>query len=258
MEAAGLMRPLIFGWYPVVWEELLIWRRRFWLYFTVYMLSPLIFLLSFGYGAGQRFRLLVPGGLSYLEFLVPGVVALTIFNNGIGSVTVRLFYHRLHFKSFEAYRLAPMAEAVLWLGYTLAGALRGLLSGSIVLALALLLVPDFRFSFTGLPWLMACAFAAGACGGFLGLCLRSFDDQTLVSEFIVVPMTFLCGTLVPLERLPGALQHLVWFLPLTPATQVVRASLTGNPVPWPAVALLAGWTLLFALLGVWRLRRNEE
>lgn len=252
------MRQVVFGWYPVVWEELLIWRRRFWLYFTVYMLSPLIFLLSFGYGAGQRFRLLMPGELSYLEFLVPGVVALSIFNNGITSVTVRLFYNRLHFKSFDAYRLAPMAAASLWLGYTLAGALRGLLSGSIVLALALLLVPGFRFSFAGLPWLVACAFAAGAFGVFLGLSLRSFDDQTLISEFIVVPMTFLCGTLIPLERLPGVLQHLVWLLPLTPATAVLRAGFTGNLVPWPAVGLLAGWAGLFLLLGLWQLKRSEE
>ncbi|MGQ9512914.1 ABC transporter permease [Thermodesulfitimonas sp.] len=252
------MRQVVFGWYPVVWEELLTWRRRFWLYFTVYMLSPLVFLLSFGYGAGQRLKLFMPGGLSYLEFLVPGVVALAVFNNGISSVTVRLFYNRLQFKSFDAYRLAPLAGTALWLGYTLAGALRGLLSGSIVLALALLFVPGFRFSFAGLLWLVACAFAAGAFGVFLGLSLRSFDDQTLISEFIVVPMTFLCGTLVPLERLPGALQYLVWFLPLTPATAVLRASFTGNPVPWPAVGLLAGWTLLFAALGLWRLKRNEE
>jgi ABC-type uncharacterized transport system permease subunit len=50
---------------------------------------------------------------------------------------------------------------------------------------------------------------------FIGLCLRSFDDQALVSEFIFVPVTFLSGTLIPVERLPGFLQHVVWFFPLT-------------------------------------------
>ncbi|MBC7092994.1 ABC transporter permease [Candidatus Bipolaricaulota bacterium] len=252
------MRALFFGWHPIVWEEMVYWRRRFWLYLVTYTLSPLIFLLTFGFGVGQRLKMLMPGGMSYLEFLVPGVVALAVFNNGVTSVTVRMFYNRLHFKSFEAYRLAPISDVAVWLGYTVSGALRGLLAGSIVLGLALLLVPGFRAAPAGLAWLAAVAFACGAFGVFLGLCLRSFDDQTVVSEFIIVPMTFLCGTLIPLERLPGILQHLVWLLPLTPATQVLRAGLAGGPVPWPAVGLLAGWTGLFLGLGMWRLGRRED
>ncbi|MBC7334865.1 MAG: ABC transporter, partial [Clostridia bacterium] len=92
------MRVLLFGWYPIVWEEMVYWRRRFWIYLAVYTLSPLIFLLTFGFGVGQRLKMLMPGGISYLEFLVPGMVALAVFNNGITSVTVRMFDNRLHFK----------------------------------------------------------------------------------------------------------------------------------------------------------------
>jgi len=251
------MRCLLLGWYPIVWEEMVYWRRRFWLYLATYTLSPLIFLLTFGFGVGQRLKLLVPGGMSYLEFLVPGIVALAVFNNGVTAVTVRMFYNRLHLKTFEAYRLAPISDTAVWLGYTVSGALRGLLAGSIVLGLALLLVPGFRAAPAGLAWLAAVAFACGAFGVFLGLCLRSFDDQTVINEFVIVPMTFLCGTLIPLERLPGALQHLVWFLPLTPATAVLRASFIGGGLSWEAVGLLAGWTALFWALAMWQLGRRE-
>ncbi|RJX21155.1 MAG: ABC transporter [Ammonifex sp.] len=252
------MRELFFGWYPIIWEEMVYWRRRFWLYLAVYMLSPLIFLLTFGYGVGQRLTMLMPGGVSYLEFLVPGVVALAVFNNGITSVTVRMFYNRLHFKSFEAYRLAPVGNLAVWLGFAVSGTFRGLLAGGIVLGLVLILVPGFACAPAGLLWLVAVAFSCGAFGVFLGLCLRSFDDQTVISEFVIVPMTFLCGTLIPLERLPGALQELVWFLPLTPAAEVLRAGFTGGPVSLPAVELLAGWTVLFFVLGIWRLNCREE
>ncbi|MEW6171512.1 MAG: ABC transporter permease [Bacillota bacterium] len=252
------MRALFWGWFPILWEEMVVWRRRFWLYIATYVLSPLIFLLSFGFGVGGRLRGLLPGGMSYAEFLVPGVVALAVFNNGITAVTVRLFYNRLHFKSFEAYRLAPVNDFAVWFGYALTGALRGLLAGGMVLGSALFLVPGLRVAPAGWPCLVALAFFAGTCGVFLGLCLRSFDDQTVISEFFVVPLTFLCGTLVPLDRLPAALQHLVWLLPLTPATSVVRAGFTGQPVPWVEVMALGGWTLFFAALGLWRLKRNEE
>ncbi|MGQ5711432.1 ABC transporter permease [Desulforudis sp. DRI-14] len=252
------MRELFSGWYPIVWEEMVYWRRRFWLYLAVYTLSPLIFLLTFGFGVGQRLKMLVPGGMAYLEFLVPGVVALAVFNNGVTSVTVRMFYNRLHFKSFEAYRLAPVENFTVWLGYTLSGALRGLLAGGIVLGLVLLFVPGFRPAPAGIPWLLAVAFSCGAFGVFLGLCLRSFDDQTMISEFVIVPMTFLCGTLIPLERLPEVPQHLVWFLPLTPATQVLRDALTGGMPSWTVVGLLAGWTGIFFALGMWQLGRRED
>lgn len=252
------MGDALLAWYPIVWEEMVYWRRRFWLYLATYMLSPLIFLLSFGFGVGQRLKMLVPGGMSYLEFLVPGVVALAVFNNGVTSVTVRMFYNRLHFKSFEAYRLAPISNFAVWLGYTISGMFRGLLAGCIVLGLVLLAVPGFRPAPAVLLGLAAVAFFCGAFGVLLGLCLRSFDDQTVISEFIIVPMTFLCGTLIPLERLPGVLQHLVWLLPLTPATEVLRASFAGALLPWKAVGLVAGWTVLFFALGIWRLNCREE
>jgi ABC-type multidrug transport system permease subunit len=252
------MRDALLAWYPIVWEEMVYWRRRFWLYLAVYTLSPLIFLLTFGFGVGQRLKMLVPGGMSCLEFLVPGVVALAVFNNGITSVTVRMFYNRLHFKSFEAYRLAPVGNFAVWLGFAISGTFRGLLAGGIVLGLVLILVPGFHLAPAGLLWLAAAAFSCGAFGVFLGLCLRSFDDQTVISEFVIVPMTFLCGTLVPLARLPGVLQGLVWLLPLTPATEVLRASFAGAPLPWKAVGLVAGWTVLFFVLGIWRLNCHEE
>ncbi|MBC7348312.1 MAG: ABC transporter permease, partial [Clostridia bacterium] len=199
------MRALLFGWYPIVWEEMVYWRRRFWIYLAVYTLSPLIFLLTFGFGVGQRLKMLMPGGISYLEFLVPGMVALAVFNNGITSVTVRMFDNRLHFKSFEAYRLAPIGDLAVWLGYSVSGTFRGLLAGCIVLGLVLLVAPGYRLPVAGLLWLPVVAFFCGAFGVLLGLCLRSFDDQAVINEFVIVPMTFLCGTLIPLERLPGVL-----------------------------------------------------
>lgn len=85
---------LLPSWLPIVWEEFITWRNKFWMYIVIYMLSPLIFLLSFGMGVGQRMKMMMPGGMSYLEFLVPGVVALALFNNGMTSVMTRMYYSR--------------------------------------------------------------------------------------------------------------------------------------------------------------------
>ena len=242
------------SWYPIIWEEIISWRSKFWLYLATYMLSPLLFLLSFGFGVGRRLQIIMPGGMSYLDFLVPGVVALALFNNGVTSVTIRMFYARLFWQSFESYRLAPVSNISLCLGYTLAGAMRGLFAGLVVLVVVFLLVPSLRLNGNFAVAMLLASFCFGAFGVLIGLCLRSFDDQTLVSEFIFVPVTFLSGTLIPVERLPGFLQHLVWLFPLTPAAELLRAALAGNGLNGQLTAVLGGWTVVFFALGWLKLK----
>lgn len=256
-HAGGPARVAFFPpcWYPIIWEELVYWRSKFWLYLATYMLSPLIFLISFGFGVGRRLQVIMPDGMSYLEFLVPGVVALALFNSGVTSVTVRMFYTRLHFQSFEAYRLAPVSNFSLCLGYTLAGAMRGLLAGLIVLVMVFLMVPKLNLNWDFFWAMLLVSLCCGALGVLIGLWLRSFDDQALVGEFILVPMTFLSGTLIPVERLPVFLQHFVWLFPLTPATQLLRSTLTAAGADAGQAVLVGGWTLALFLLGWWRLKK---
>ncbi len=220
----------------------------------MYMLSPVIFLLSFGFGVGRWMRMAMPGGISYLEFLIPGVVALTLFNNGVTSVIIRMFYTRIHFQTFESYRLAPIGEISLCIGYTLAGAMRGLIAGLITTAMAFMFIPALKLKWAFFWAMLLVSFCFGAMGVFIGLCLRSFDDHALVSEFILVPMTFLSGTLIPIERLPGFLQDCVWLFPLTPAAQLLRSTLSVRGVDAGQAALVGVWGLAFFLLGWWRLK----
>ena len=248
--------PVLPAWLPIVWEELITWRNKFWMYIVSYMFSPLIFLLSFGMGVGQRIKMIMPHGMSYLEFLVPGVVALALFNNGMTSVMTRMYYSRIHFKSFDSYRLAPAGNLSIWLGYTLGGMMRGLLSGLIVLIVINFIAP-LRLSpaFFGAVLLTAFCFASFAV--MLGLLIRTFDDQALINELILVPVTYLSGTLIPVERIPDLLQPLVWCFPLTPAAQLLRSALAGTGVSMNLVLLLIGWIALFFLLGLYRLNKMD-
>lgn len=244
--------------YAIIWEELVYWRRRFWLYLATYMLSPLIFLLSFGFGVGRRLQMIMPGGMSYLEFLVPGVVALALFNNGVTSVTARMFYTRLHFQSFEAYRLAPVGTLHLWFGYAVAGTLRGFLAGMIVLGMVLLIVGSIQLNWLCFSAMLLASFCFGSLGVLIGLWLRSFDDHTLIGELVLMPMTFLSGTLIPVERLPDFLQHCVWLFPLTPVTILLRSTMNGAGPDWVAAALVGAWLCIFCLLGWLRLKKLSD
>ncbi|MDD2360877.1 MAG: ABC transporter permease [Syntrophaceticus schinkii] len=247
---------LLPSWLPIVWEEFITWRNKFWMYIISYMLSPLIFLLSFGMGVGQRMKMMMPGGMSYLEFLVPGVVALALFNNGMTSVMTRMYYSRIHYKSFDSYRLAPAGNLSIWLGYTLGGMMRGLASGLIVILVISFIVPlRVNPAFFGAVLLTAFCFASFAV--MLSLFMRTFDDQALINELILIPVTYLSGTLVPVERLPELLQPIVWCFPLTPAAKLLRSTLAGTGVSLQLVLLLVGWIVLFFILGLYRLNKMD-
>lgn len=247
---------LLPSWLPIVWEEFITWRKKFWMYIVIYMLSPLIFLVSFGMGVGQRMKMVMPGGVSYLEFLIPGVVALALFNNGMTSVMTRMYYSRIHDKSFESYRLAPTGNFSLWLGYTLSGMMRGLISGLIVLLVISFLAPlRLNPAFFGAVLLTSFCFASFAV--MLGLFIRNFDDQALVNELILVPVTYLSGTLIPVERLPELLRPVIWCFPLTPASQLLRSTLAGTGFSLKLVLLLVGWIVLFFMLGLNRLYKMD-
>lgn len=248
---------LIPVWYPIVWEELVQWRRKFWLYLATYMLSPVIFLVSFGFGAGRRFGMVMPGETSYLEFLVPGVVALAVFNNGVTSVTMRMFYNRIHFQTFETYRLAPMGPLALWSGYAVSGTMRGFLAGLIVLGIVKLVVPGVHPNLSFLGSMLLASFCFGTLGVLIGLYLRSFDDQSLISEFVLVPITFLSGTLIPVERLPPLLRECMWVSPLTPVATLLRSDLAKSCPSWELMAFIGGWSFAFFLAGWLRLRQQD-
>ncbi len=151
----------------------------------------------------------------------------------------------------------PVGTFSLWLGYTLAGMLRGLLAGLVVLGMVLLLVPSLHLSWGFFGSMVLASFCFGSLGVLIGLLLRSFDDQALASEFFLVPMTFLSGTLIPVERLPGLLQKLVWLFPLTPAAQLLRATLAGAGFPWESAVLVVAWTLFFFFAGWLRLCNSD-
>jgi ABC-2 type transport system permease protein len=87
--------------------------------------------------------------------------------------------------------------------------------------------------------------------------MRTFDDQALINELILIPVTYLSGTLVPVERLPELLQPIVWCFPLTPAAKLLRSTLAGTGVSLQLVLLLVGWIVLFFILGLYRLNKMD-
>ena len=78
----------------------------------------------------------------------------------------------------------------------------------------------------------------------------------LFSSLVIMPMTFMCGTLFSVEALPDAVGYAVWVLPLTHASEMVRSFALGWEIPWVSVVVMLVYLAAFYLLD-WYLIKNK-
>ena len=115
-------------------------RERFSKFVSSALVSPLLFLTAFGWGLGRRLQM---DGLSYLDFVVPGIVAIAAMTGSFSGVAINLNMSRLYLKTFDAYRTSPVHPMSIVIGYTIAGIFRGLVSSLGVLWLDSCLAPIY-------------------------------------------------------------------------------------------------------------------
>ena len=192
------LRTLLADTLTVFWGDWLDLRVRIPQVAASGLVSPLIYILAFGLGLGSSLdRVSTPtAGDTYLEFILPGMVALSSMVISFGGTTFSICGERLFSKTFEEMLLYPIHPLALHLGKMLAGIVRGLMTASAVILVAVL--------FTGKIWsfinplffllvILNCAVFAGL-GVIVGLNVKSLESVGLFNNFLIVPMSFLGGT----------------------------------------------------------------
>ena len=211
------------GWTAVYFREMLILRRRLSRLIGAWSVSPLLYLIAFGYAMGKGITI---QGHSYLEFLLPGLVAMTSMTQAfaIGSeINIARFYWHI----FEEFQTAPISSAAYVLGEVLAGMTRALLAGCVILVLGALF--GVVLSYNGLVWLafLLNSFIFSSLAVGFAMLVKSHADQAMVNSFVITPMAFLGGTFFPIDHLPHWAQKILYLLPLTHAADAIRASSFG-------------------------------
>ena len=242
------------GMLAIYQRELLILRKRFFRQLASMSVGPLLYLVAFGLGMGQG---LMVDSHSYLEFLIPGLVAMSsmIQAFAIGSeINIARFYWHI----FEEFQAAPIGNISYVTGEVLAGITRALFSVSIVLSIAALsgIVLSYNFYFWLAVTLNSFIFASLAVG--LAMLVKSHADQVLLTNFFITPMAFLGGTFFPVNRMPEWVQHILSFLPLTHAAKAIRAAAFGDPPPFSSYFLLATIGAALFVLAFYSVNRARE
>ncbi len=240
---------MIRGWTAVYLRELFILRRRLAKLIPSWSVSPLLYLIAFGYAVGRHVAV---GNHSYLEFLIPGLVAMASMTQAF-AISSEINIARFYWYIFDEFQSAPISNLAYVLGEVLAGMTRAFLAGLVILILGACfgVVLSYNPLFWAALLLNSFVFASLAVGCAMNV--RSHADQTLLTNFIITPMAFLGGTFFPLSQLPGWGQNLLQLLPLTHAAHAVRAAAFNDPAQAVDYLVLTGvgcLCFLFAILSV--------
>lgn len=247
----------------IFWGEWLDLRARIAQIAATGLISPLIYIFAFGLGLGSSLDRLSkpPMGDSYLEFILPGMVALSSMTISFGGTTFSICGDRLFTKTFEELLLLPIHPLSLYLGKMGAGILRGLMTSSAVILVAIIFtgkVTSFLHPLFILILLLNCAVFAGL-GVIIGLRVQSLEAVGLYNNFLIVPMSFLGGTFFDPANLPPLLKTVVYILPLTYTCIGLRtAAYNLEQFPWYAVVILLAVAVLLALIGAHQFSHQKD
>jgi len=188
--------------------------------------QPLLFLVALGFGFGPVFQRAGQG--NYIQFLAPGVMAMTVLFSGIFN-GIELIWDR-QFGFLKETLVAPVPRVTIMIGRTLGGATTSLMQGLIVAAACL--VVGFRPSggmavAGGLAFMVLIAVMFTALGTAIASLLSDFQGFQMIMNFLVMPIFFLSGALFPLTGLPRALDLVARIDPLSYGVDGLRGSMTG-------------------------------
>jgi len=238
--------------YNILWADLVTLKRHWSRYLITTLISPLLYLVAFGWGLGRGINL---NGTSYLEFVIPGIIALTAMTTSFNGASTRLNVDRLYYKSFDECLMAPIRLSSMLLGKAMIGVVRGLLSSFVFIAVAMLIAPAIHIGPTFLLALFLTCLTFAFLGVLAALLARSHEDMATFSSLILMPMTFLGGTFFALSQVPTGLKYALYALPLTHSSLFLRASALDQPLPWGSLFVLLIFFAMFLMGGMIALRK---
>lgn len=188
--------------------------------------QPLLYLVALGFGLGPVFQKAGQG--SYVQFVAPGVIAMTVLFSSVFS-GIGLLWDR-QFGFLKETLVAPVPRIQIMLGRTLGAATVAVLQGLLVVVVCF--IAGFRVhNLLTVPLalvfmaLIACVFAA--LGTAIGSALENMQGFQLIMNFLVMPIFFLSGALYPLNNLPRAFSIVTSLDPLTYGVDALRTTLIG-------------------------------
>ncbi|WP_163339014.1 ABC transporter permease [Desulfopila sp. IMCC35008] len=160
-----------------------------------------LYFVIFGSFIGSQLREIE--GYSYMAFIAPGLIMMSIITNSYTN-TVSSFFSAKFQRNIEELLVSPTPNWVIILGYVSGGMVRGLSVGLLVSLVSLVFIrlPIHSIFYTALFGLLT-SFVFALAGMINGVFARKFDDISIIPTFVITPLTYLGGVFYSLSLLPG-------------------------------------------------------
>jgi ABC-2 type transport system permease protein len=214
------------------------------------IISTLLYVFVFGLALGSSIKSVQ--GVSYAQFLIPGLIMLQTIDSSYGECSSSVFQGRF-MNSIQEMLIAPMSAFEIVFGYVLGSLVRAYFIAGLITVLGAVLVhtwpQDWLLYFVVLT-IVSILFSS--LGLIFGLVAEKFDHLAVLTTFIITPLTFVGGVFTSAQMLPPLLRRLELFNPIFYTIDAFRYSYTGNsylplPISLGAIALLEIVALAVAL-----------
>jgi len=215
-----------------------------------------LYFLIFGGLIGSRIGTM--DGIRYMDFIVPGLVMMSIIQNSYGNISSSFFGAKFG-RHVEELLVSPMPNWVILLGYVAGAVLRGLMVGAIVLGIAMLFTTvRIPHPLVTLSTVLLGATIFALAGFVNAVYAKKFDDIAIVPTFILTPLTYLGGVFYSVKLLPDWAESATHLNPIFYMVNAFRYGLLGvSDVPLGmAYALMLGFVTALSALGLWLLKRG--
>lgn len=241
------------GIITILWEKWTEFKRDFYKITLAAMVAPLMYLVVFGMGIQT-----ISHGEPYLNFLIPGVVSLTTMNGSFNAIAQNLNVQRLYEKAFDQVMISPTPLWQFIVGQIIGGSLRGLYAGSVILLLTMPIKTGLIFN--GFSFLIM--FLNGAVFSTIGVVVsfyaKNHADVPRFSNYIIMPMSYLCNTFFSIDSMPGGLRHVISALPLSQTSSMIRSISAGGTVDLRGIGILMLYLLVFGAMAFWFLYKKKN
>ena len=223
------------GVLAVLWEKWREFRRDFYKMTLAAVITPLMYLIVFGLGIQTTSH-----GEPYLNFLIPGIVALSTMTGSFGAVAQNMSVQRLYEKALDQVMVSPTPLWQFILGQVLGGALRGMYAGCMILLITFPIRTGLIFNGASFFIMFLNGMVFSTLALTLSFLAKSYTDAPRFTAYIITPMSFLCNTFFSTESMPMGIRQFVAALPLSQTSGMIRSISAGE--------YYSGWGYIILLL----------
>ena len=230
-------------WWPVFLRNLLVWKKLAIPSLVGNIAEPLIWLVAFGYGMGALVGQVNLGGqqVPYLLFLASGSICMSAMQAASFEALYSAFSRMQMQKTWDGIMNAPVSLDDIVFAETLWAAFKAIFTVSIIMVVMLLLGISHEWTLLlAWPILLLVGITFSCIAMVFTALAKGYDFFTYYFTLFLTPMMFLSGVFFPREQLPGWMQAITQWLPLSAAIELVRPLFMGQlpSAPWRNLGVL--------------------